>query len=170
VPRLFVAAWPDDDLRRELTRLPRPDEDGVRWVPPSNWHVTLRFLGDAEIEPVRARLAEVPLPRARLRLGPTVDRLGEQALVVSVRGADELASAVLAATQDIGPRSERTFRGHLTLARTRRGASPTLLGAEFDGELDVREVAVVESELSADGPVYRTLATIRTGGATTHRS
>ena len=43
--RLFVALWPAEDAIAELRALPRKDQLGVRFVPPENWHVTLRFLG-----------------------------------------------------------------------------------------------------------------------------
>lgn len=169
MPRLFVAAWPDDELRRRLERLPRPADDGVRWVSPTNWHITLRFLGNADVDDVRARLARASLPSAQLRLGPLVDRLGRRILMLPVTGADELATAVWSATEGIGRRSDHPFRGHLTLARTRPGATSAVLGAEFDAELTVDEVAVVESEPSPDGPSYRTVATFPTGDGTTGR-
>ena len=45
--RLFVAVWPPEEVVAELTALPRKDGRGVRFVAPENWHVTLRFLGQA---------------------------------------------------------------------------------------------------------------------------
>ena len=110
------------ERHRTADALPRPDQPGVRWVPPANWHVTLRFLGEAEATDVHARLAGVTLPAATAMFGPAVRRLGRSALVVPVAGLERLAAAVTAATADIGdPPGTRSFNGHLTLARLRPG-------------------------------------------------
>ena len=50
--RLFVAVWPPEAVAAELTALHRKDQRGVRFVRPENWHITLRFLGDADPDEV----------------------------------------------------------------------------------------------------------------------
>ena len=62
VARLFLAVWPPAPVVERLRSLPRPDEPGVRWVPPTNWHVTVRFFGDAEPSDVLASLADDDAP------------------------------------------------------------------------------------------------------------
>ena len=57
--RLFIAVWPPEDVVSELTSLQRKDQRGVRFVPPDNWHITLRFLGDADPDQVIAQEAKV---------------------------------------------------------------------------------------------------------------
>ena len=156
--RLFVAAWPDAATAAALRELPRPELDGVRWVVPEQWHVTLRFLGDCDRELVAARLAAATLPSARARLGPAVGWLGRQ-VVVPVVGVDELAAAVHRATVGVGEPPRPRFRGHLTLARVRRDATPSLVGHRVSGAFDVDAVALVGSELSPSGARYTTIAT-----------
>jgi RNA 2',3'-cyclic 3'-phosphodiesterase len=107
--RLFIAAWPDPDTSAALALLPRPDERGVRWSRPDQWHITLRFLGNCDRNQVAARLGDAVLPFARARLGPAIDWLGPQ-LVVPVAGVDELAAAVHAATDGIGDPPRPQFR------------------------------------------------------------
>lgn len=155
--RLFVAAWPDDTTADALRRLPRPEERGVRWVPPEQWHVTLRFLGNCDRDEVAARLHGAEVPGGVARLGPAVEWLGPQ-LVVPVTGVDELAAAVQRATDGIGDPPGPRFRGHLTIARTRRSACSTLLGHPVDGSFPVAEIALVRSELTSDGPRYTRVA------------
>ena len=46
--RLFVAVWPTPAVVEELGALPRPAAPGLRWTTADQWHVTLRFLGDAD--------------------------------------------------------------------------------------------------------------------------
>ena len=160
--RLFVAAWPDAATAALLGDMPRPDQPGVRWVRPEHWHVTLRFLGECDRDAVVERLSTAAPPTARAVLGPAVDRLGPQ-VVVPVGGVDALAAAVHRATADIGQRSRRHFRGHLTLARTRRGATSTVVGHPVSGAFDVREIVLVRSELGATGSRYTTIAVYPTG-------
>lgn len=159
--RLFVTAWPDDATIDRLRRVPHPEERGVRWVPPHQWHITLRFLGTCRRDEVLARLAAATLPRSSARLGPAVDWLGPQ-LVVPVTGVDELAGEVHRATEGIGDPPWPRFRGHLTIARTRRSATSAVLGHPVSGSFEVTEVALVRSDLTSDGPRYTTLATFPT--------
>lgn len=160
--RLFVAAWPSAEVRSVLRALPSDDEPGVRRVAPQNWHVTLRFVGDAEPDAAVALLTETALPRAVARLGPAIERLDARQVVVPVAGVDELAAVVRDATAPIGELDRRPFRGHLTIARTRPRARTRLLGASIDTAFTVHEVALVASQLTPDGPVYTTLATFPT--------
>ena len=161
--RLFVAVWPPPPIVEELRALARKDRRGVRFVAPENWHVTLRFLGEADPGRVAAALDEATLPAARARLGPGVDLLADRALVVPVDGVDELAAAVVRATADLGEPPRKRFVGHLTLARLGRRATtlalPPALGALVDGEFEVTEVALVRSRLDPQGAHYETLDT-----------
>lgn len=159
--RLFVAAWPDDATIAALSSLPRADERGVRWSRAEQWHVTLRFLGMSDPSEVIERLSSAAVPPADAHLGPTIEWLGPQ-LVVPVAGVDSLAQAVTRATDDIGEPPRPRFRGHLTLARTRGNATPSLLGHPFEATFAIREVAVVRSDLTADGARYETVATVPT--------
>jgi 2'-5' RNA ligase len=160
VPRLFVAVWPPEDALEDVRALRRKDGRGVRFVRPDTWHVTLRFLGEADAATVGAALDRVPLPVARARLGPAVDVLAERALVVPVGGLDDLAAAVARATSDQGEPPRRRFAGHLTVARlSRRATVPTALGTLVGGAFDVTEIALVQSRLHRDGASYETIAT-----------
>jgi 2'-5' RNA ligase len=81
--------------------------------------------------------------------------------VVPVRGVDELAASVAAATKGLGSHRERRhFHGHITLARLSRRARPArALGLRFDATFDVDEIALVASTLTPDGARYDTIAT-----------
>lgn len=160
MPRLFVAAVPDRAAVDALRSLPRPEEPGVRWVPESNWHVTLRFLGDVELAETTSSLRDIDATRCRAVLGPTVEWLGDRQIVVPIDGVADLASAVVRATGNVGRPDPRPFVGHLTIARTKPGATSSLLGAPVDAAFDVDRLAVMESDLRPDGAVYTVVATI----------
>jgi 2'-5' RNA ligase len=158
--RLFIAVWPPEEVIAELTALPRKDQRGVRFVPPESWHVTLRFLGEADPNAVVDALAGATFAGARAVLGPGVDVLGERALVVPVHGVDQLAADVAARTVRIGERTERRFVGHLTLARLKPAAAmPRAIGAYVSDAFDVDEIALVQSRMGPQGARYETLTT-----------
>jgi 2'-5' RNA ligase len=159
--RLFVAVWPSDAVLDRLSDLERPRDQGVRWLPAANLHVTLRFLGDADIDEVIAALDPVPLPAAMATIGPAIDVLAERSLMLPVSGVDDLAEVVRSATRGLGTdRERRRFVGHLTVARLARGARPTRsAGSLFQTSFAVTEVELVASTLTDTGAVYETLAT-----------
>lgn len=160
VPRLFLTIWPPDEAADELLALHRKDQQGVRFVPPDNWHVTLRFFGEAHPGDVAGALDRLVLPACRARLGPAVDVMNERALVVPVTGVDELAGVVREHTAHIGEPPQKRFVGHLTVARVKAHAPmPRALGALVSAEFDVHEIALVQSRLEPEGARYETIAT-----------
>jgi len=159
--RLFVAIWPPDDVLDALADIERPKDQGVKWVPRENLHITLRFLGDADVDEVVTRLADVNLPAATAVVGPAFDLLGERSLISPVAGVDDLADVVRRALRGLGTERERPrFQGHITVARLARHARPTRsAGRPFEASFDVEEVALVASTVANTGAVYETVAT-----------
>ncbi len=154
--RLFVAVWPPDELCADLTGLPRKNRPGIKWVEPHNWHVTLRFLGDADPAEVAAGLDGVEFEPTAVRYGPAVDVFMERVIMLPARGLEGLAAAVTEATAGLGtdpPRSR--FAGHLTLARLKpRARIPDVIGALAGANQLVTGFDLVESRLRPDGPEY----------------
>ncbi len=159
--RLFVAIWPPERVLDQLSDLERPRDQGVKWVPIENLHITLRFLGDADVDEVTDRLDQVLLPTCTAMLGPAFDLLGERSLVTPVAGVDDLAAVVQQAVRGLGTERERKrFQGHVTVARLARHARPTRsAGRPFEASFDVDDVALVASTLADTGAVYETVAT-----------
>ncbi len=158
--RLFIAVWPPDEAVAELTALHRKDQRGVRFVSPQNWHITLRFLGNADPGEVIGALDGATFAPARAHLGPAVDVFADRALVIPVDGIDELAGRVTERTRQIGEPPRKRFLGHLTLARLKSNVSiPRALGALVSADFDVEEIALVQSRLHPDGARYDTIET-----------
>lgn len=156
--RLFVAVWPDAATLGVLSALARPELPGVRWTRPEQWHVTLRFLGDADPGAVAARLAPAVdgLTAVAASMGPACALLGRNVLHVPVAGLDSLAAAVAEATADLG-RAPRPgpFHGHLTLARARRPLDlRSLVGRPASSAWSVCEVTLVSSVTGRSGSRY----------------
>jgi RNA 2',3'-cyclic 3'-phosphodiesterase len=163
--RLFVAVRPPDDVLDLLAGLRRRERAGVRWTTRPQWHVTLRFLGEVEEpRPVAAALDAAALAPASAMVGPRVSALGRGIVVVPVAGLDALAAGVASATGGFGaPPPERPFRGHLTLARARRGSVRGLVGEPVEATFPVGEVRLVRSHLGRDGARYEDLHVRRLG-------
>ena len=157
-----------------------PDGEGVRWVAPASYHLTLRFLGNVEVDALAALAARVAervagLPPFAFRLGaarafPAPSR--PRVIAVSVEPeeplralAERLEEGVVAAGL---PPERRGFHAHLTLGRVRSRRHPALSGAEVPGapEVPVREVVLYRSDLGPGGSTYTPLQRIALVGAT----
>ena len=172
--RLFVAAWPDDDTRRQLSGLQQElgGTKGLRFVGPSRWHVTLCFLGEVgqeDVDPIGdalvAAAAAFPGP-VECRLGPgTAWFTGVRVLQLPATGLDGLAAVVREATLPFVPEPADPappFNGHLTLARSKgRRLGVAALGEmsniPFEAAFAVPSVDLVRSEPSTDGHHYATV-------------
>ncbi len=185
--RTFIAVELGLDIRARATRLIAKLRDtgaDVRWVEPTNLHLTLKFLGDVERNDVPAvcnavlrAAADIPpfdLESRGVGAFPDVDRPrtiwmgighGEAEMVaLQARVEEELAKE--------GYRPEaRRFRPHLTLGRVRgaRGAAElaevlTNLLDYSGGAMSVDELVVFSSTLERSGPTYEPLATAELRG------
>ena len=142
-----------------LEDLPRPILPGVRWTARPQWHVTLRFLGDADVDAVAGALHDVMASATEAVLGARTQRLGRGVLCVHVSGLDAVAAAVIGATSALGrPPGHRTFRGHITLARVDGRAKPPLSDVAVR-RWTVGTFALVRSHLGGGPARYETVAT-----------
>lgn len=159
--RLFVALWPPDPVVATLEELHRKDQVGTRFVRPENWHVTLRFVGEADPNEVATALDSATFSATTVRLGPAVDIADQRTIFVPAGGADDLAAEVVRVTRGLGEqRVRRRFLGHVTLARMQKRANvPRVVGELVAADWRPDEVALVESRLRPDGARYDTLAT-----------
>ena len=160
--RLFIAVRPSVAAADLVDRLPRFETPRVRWVPREQWHVTLRFLGDAEPEEVVAALVAVPWSRVlpvEVTLGPATEILGGNVVMVPAAGCDDLVDRVVAATGGLGQETEdRPFVGHLTLGRFRDEPPAGSIGTPISATFQVDEVLLVASQTRSGGAVHEIVA------------
>lgn len=173
--RLFVALPQSDAVLGELAaivaRLRRKD-DGLRWMQPESWHITLQFLGNTDPEQYECLLARLGEVRSR----PVPVRLDELSFFprvgvffAGVRIAPELellANRITAATNSCGFVAEtRAFHPHITLARARgqnRGQPLRTLESRVQHQpaftrFVASEFLLYESHLSPSGSTYEVL-------------
>ncbi|MBC8365362.1 MAG: hypothetical protein H8E59_10210, partial [Actinobacteria bacterium] len=91
--RLFVAVWPSDELVSALAALPRPEAAGLRWTRPDQWHVTLRFLGEADPDEAAVALGALAAAPAVGEAGPANRPPGKRVGMGAGGGVGRLAGA-----------------------------------------------------------------------------
>ena len=159
----------------------REHGDGIRWVKPENFHVTLRFLGQVPQErvPSVARCAAYAI--AAGEQGPFELRLGEldalpsrsrpQVVVLDVTPSEPLQTLARSLERSLDEaalatprrRETRPLRPHVTLGRVRRNRrSPSLDPPRpvDPAPTRVEEIVLFQSELGSSGARYTQLERI----------
>ena len=130
MPRVFTALEIPQDIAQELALL-QGGVPGARWVDQENYHITLRFIGEAsgrQLSDLLAMMAEVSFAPLELQLSG-LGSFGSRkprtifARVKASAALERLQSAQERVCQQAGLQAEaRKFVPHVTLARL-RGAS-----------------------------------------------
>jgi RNA 2',3'-cyclic 3'-phosphodiesterase len=168
--RLFVAVDLPWALRQQLATLAAAGIPGARWVPPENYHLTLRFIGEApayraeEIDHALAGLRARGFSLTLAGVG-TFEKGGRSsALWVGVERnpqLDHLQNKIETALQRCGLEPERRrFQPHVTLARLDNAAEGKLASFVQAHNLfradpvPVAHFTLFSSQLGKEAPVY----------------
>jgi 2'-5' RNA ligase len=170
--RLFIAVpvpeYIADDLADLCSGIP-----GARWVPPENFHITLRFLGEidgAQADDVHEALSRIIAPGFEISLS-SVGTFGDQKKTRALwAGVDpspalvHLRDKVESAAVRAGlPPEPRRFKPHVTLARFKNGSAmaPEIhqfitRNALYRSEaFFVERFTLFQSFLGGEGAIYR---------------
>ncbi len=168
MPRLFTALEVPAAVAQNLSML-RGGLPGARWIEPSDYHVTLRFLGDID----DAQAHDVALELDSIRRPPisvTIESLSAfggsrpRAIVALVRSTNELEA--LQADHERAARraglspEPRKFTPHVTLARLRSSGSfgvaeyLTTRGLFTQRSYDIDRFLLYSSRASTGGGPY----------------
>lgn len=166
-----------------IADLRRYDNGTVRWTPPQNLHLTLRFLGELseqEFNDAQNSLRDLSFGSLHLKIGGIdgfPSRRNPSVLVLAVEGSTpedhrkllHLQHETEEIARRIGLEPEgRPFRPHITLGRVNRGrpvpaalrnalsdATPDSFG-EIEGRIE--SLRLMESTLKPTGAEYRVAA------------
>ena len=178
--RLFIAVPLSIDLRRQFQNLIfdlRVKGADVKWVSESNFHITLKFLGDTQkskIDEVSSILSKTILEHKSQRIHfqgigtfpsmkrPKIFWIG---LSYGYEYLKEIASSIEDAFATIGfEREKHDFKSHVTIGRMRTttGIAGLMNYVEsiknFDGgDMNVKEIHLMRSELKREGAIYSVL-------------
>ena len=179
--RIFVALPLAAGLRHQLTRLVQEmaaELEGVRWVRPENYHLTLRFLGDVStrrVDELTTALGQEDWPNGFVL---PVGQVGafphpSRARVIHVKATsptlEVLHEQLERVLRSLGFPGESRFSGHITLGRVPRGGRVDLRkvvkehAAGVYQPLEAERMVLFMSDLRPQGPVYRELASFALG-------
>ena len=162
----------------KLVRALRTDFGDVRWVEPSNLHVTLKFLGDVPLNDLPQLIRAVTQCASRIDsfdltfqgIGAFPNKDSPKTIWIGCReGSEELirlADGIDASLFSIGyPKEARRFSPHLTIGRAKKPEQDLM--SVFDmqkdrlfGSCSIGEIQIFSSELTRRGPIYDELAVI----------
>jgi len=186
VIRCFIAVEIPGLLKRSIgemiENLKKPGAD-VKWVPHENIHITLKFLGSTEeslLETVKDSLSKKlsPYPPFYIKIsgvGCFPDEKSPRIVWVGTHGSGEIVDVqrdIEVAMKKLGFSSEeRKFSPHLTIGRVRSQKRIPEMMKRLDeyrsigfGDLEVKGITLMKSELKPAGAEYHPLAEIPFGG------
>ena len=168
MPRLFVALDLPRVITRRLEKIRPPAMRGIRLVPAEQMHVTVHFIGDAEIEPVSSALKTIEHQVFTISI-ENIGRFkiadGGAIVWAGIQPNPDLADlyALLGKTlASVGFKPEkRSYKPHITLARCSAAAAqsilPNYLGTNTEllmPNIPVIKFALYSSTLTPTGPEY----------------
>jgi 2'-5' RNA ligase len=169
MPRLFVALGLPAAAAAELAVIQLPRVAGVRLAEPGQMHLTLHYLGEANVERMAAALRAVAAPAFPLEIegvGQFPSAGGALTLWAGLRASVALlglhaAVADALAAEGFQPEARR-YTPHITLARCEPGVPADVVAEFLDRRrafalpgLPVTEFGLYSSARVGDAPVYR---------------
>jgi len=178
--RLFIAIQIPQDLRQEIALWMKalaqliPDPKGrLHWVKENQLHLTLKFLGETredQVQPLRQALKAVAAVHAGFSMRLTkVGHFGGRVVWLGIETGTKETAALAGSIEDgcqmLGfVRESRAFNPHITLARSkfnpgtlRLADLPHPITQKIFGPFTVFEVGLIQSTLTPQGAIYKTL-------------
>ena len=178
--RLFVAIFPPAHLAEALVGSAKEtlDNERLRFTPPENVHLTLKFIGDVpevKLDGITEALVVAaeghpPFEIEIAGLGAFPNPRRTKVLWAGVGSGSErlkaLASDVERCLASLGfERESRPFIPHFTLGRAWRGVTLDLANAVVpQTKFVAKRFALVESVTGGDGVVYRLVSSFALAG------
>jgi len=174
--RLFTALDLPERVRARFAELQIPEALDARWTPPDQFHVTVRFIGEATPDEARqyeAALSEIeanPVECIPYGLDALPSRHDPSVLIVGLERSDALMRVYRAVSEALESEGlapeDRSYRPHVTIARL--GDLPASVVHRFLDDHDalslpsfsVDTVHLYESTRTSTGAVHERRASI----------
>jgi len=183
--RIFIAAVFPDPMISELTKtvqcLWSGMNQGIRWIPRHQIHLTIKFIGDYPLDNIPAVQAVCnKLTQDSPRISVKVSGFGvfpnphaPSVLWVGLQNAQALINLQDKFEKELEPlgipKEKRAFKPHLTLARIKpyfpvqqlKTLIAPLSAPEngFNQETFIENITLFESQLNREGAIYQNIAT-----------
>jgi 2'-5' RNA ligase len=184
--RAFIAVKIPEDLKIALQKIQeifKDSGDRIRWVKPSGMHITLKFLGDIEVQNIPDIGREIEQActgssHFEIRLAGTGSFPDMKRPRILWAGIQEGAEEIKKIYKDLEPglsrigfiQERRPFRPHITLGRIKhikdreRFKSRIMQNSEIQiGTMTADAVHLIESRLRPDGAVYSSQLVVSLG-------
>lgn len=168
--RLFTAIDLPPTVRETFASLQAPHTLDAKWTSPDQFHVTLRFIGDADEEQAKCyedQLSQIEAPPVECipyGLDAFPSRRDPSVLIVGLERTEDMHSVYQSVStaleaEGLSP-EERTYRPHVTLARVGDLSAQTV--HDFMDEQDTSSLPsftadtfhLYESTLTSEGAVH----------------
>mgnify|MGYP000660481983 CR=1 FL=1 len=178
--RCFIALDISNEMRKviwEKLEILRKRLSSVRWVAPTNYHVSLAFLGEINDEEIQ--IVSDILENAAKNVPPFILQISgagifgkiesPRVLWAGIAHSEELTTLQKIIVENLKSKGfktdERPYSPHLTLARFSRPERSKALGewlkefSDFNfGQIEEKEILLMQSTLMPDGAVYKPAA------------
>ena len=177
--RLFTALDLPEEVRTQFAELQMPGALNARWTRPAQFHITVRFIGDADPEQAlryENALEQVEVPAAECvpyGLDVLPSRRNPRVLIVGLKRSNSLLAVFEAVSNALEAEgldtADRTYRPHVTLARLNDVSAETVhdfLETHAPPPLPTFRVSALhlyESTLTQDGAVHERRASVPLG-------
>ncbi|MGI6066048.1 MAG: RNA 2',3'-cyclic phosphodiesterase [Bacillota bacterium] len=177
--RAFIAIQLNQEIKDNLARIGvcyRKEYPEIRWVPPQNFHLTLKFLGEIDanaLKDIKRKLTDIcrDLQPFSIRLkgvGFFPGYYHPKVFWVGITAEPDLFTLAEKINSSIIQGDNKKFSPHITIARFKRNFSrgEELLrrvkgqAPEEWGRMQVDCVNLMESILRPEGPTYKKIHTI----------
>jgi len=166
--RLFVALTIPDTVSTKLAALQPKSVKQIRLVKPMNIHLTLHFIGQADLDKTANVLEQVSVQQFTIKLkepGLFRSKNGSTTFWVGVQENEklfELYHEIAFALAEVGyQKEERKFSPHITLARCKKGISRPIIDKFLQQKdsafsaLQITDFGLYSSNPTNAGPVYK---------------
>lgn len=183
--RIFIAIELSPEIKARVAQIIErlnASSAAVKWSRPENLHLTLKFIGEIEEEKLK-KVKEIlegsvsklkPFSISLEELGTFPEGRNPRVIWIGVKEGQEQICTIMQALNNectkvqIGESEDREPVAHLTLGRVKdRKSLDKLVGLiekykeEKFGAEEVKEIAIIKSQLTPKGSIYTKVALVR---------
>ncbi|MBT3394877.1 RNA 2',3'-cyclic phosphodiesterase [archaeon] len=166
--RLFVAVDLPQEIRDELYKLQKsfsPNLAKIKWVSKKNLHLSLKFLGEVEVEDlkkIKDRLKSVNFEQFSANLSGFEISNNSKSLLCGISPMDKVVGLQQKVDEELLDLfdSDQKFSSHITLGRVKlvkkeKEFMDFLKNVNvWPFKFEIKQFRLMESKLTKDGPIY----------------